>query len=60
MSEEEFQASEVQDALDTTDQLHSDMSRLKRLGIITPSEDRETKQHIDEVADTLKEHLPEE
>jgi FtsZ-binding cell division protein ZapB len=60
MPESAFQEAEVQDALDTTDQLHMDVSRLKRLGILS-SEERETaKEHIDEVADKLTEKLPSE
>jgi FtsZ-binding cell division protein ZapB len=60
MPESDFQEAEVQDAVDTTDQLHMDVSRLKRFGILS-SEERETaKEHIDEVADKLTEKLPSE
>jgi hypothetical protein len=60
MNEDDPRVGEIQDALETTDQLHNDVSRLKRLGIITPAEDRESKEHIAEVAETLTDKLPEE
>jgi hypothetical protein len=37
VSEQDNREAEVQDALDTTDQLHNDVSRLKRLGILSES-----------------------
>ena len=54
------QSAEIHDALDTTDQLHNDISRLKRLGILTPEEDRANKEHVEKISDALTEKLPEE
>lgn len=51
---------EVQDALETTDQLHNDISRLKRLGIMTSQEGHDAHEQVDDIAETLSEKLPEE
>jgi hypothetical protein len=59
MTERDYREGEVQDALDTTDQLHNDVSRLKRLGILSHQERETANEHIDEVAGTLTEKLPE-
>jgi len=60
MTENDDREAEVQDALDTTDQLHNDISRLKRLSILTPEEDQQSKEHVDEIAQTLTEKLAQE
>ena len=60
MDEDYGKRAEVEDALDTTDQLHMDVSRLKRLGILTPEEDQVAKQRIEEINETLAKKLPEE
>ena len=50
-------ANEVQDALETTDQLHHDIARLKRLGIMTPRQDQVTQGQLDEIVATVTEKL---
>lgn len=51
---------EVEDALETTDQLHNDIVRLKRLGIMTSQEDQTAQEQLDEIVETLTEKLGEE
>jgi hypothetical protein len=60
MTEEDFRAAEVQDALGTADDLYNDMSRLKRQGIVTSDEDQQAKEHIAEIVETLTEKLPDD
>lgn len=60
MSDDEERMGEVQDALETTDQMHNDISRLRRLGIMTSQEGHAAHHQIDDIADTLTEKLPEE
>ena len=60
MTEDQNRAAEIHDALETTDQLHNDISRLKRLGILSSEEDQENKAHIDDISEALTEKLPEE
>ncbi len=51
---------EVEDALETTDQMHTDISRLNRLGIMTSQEGHDAHEQVDGIAETLTEKLPEE
>ncbi len=60
MTESENQAAEVRDALETVDQMHNDISRLKRLGILTNEENLVSKARIEEVSETLENKLPEQ
>jgi hypothetical protein len=60
MTDQDQQEGEIRDALETTDQLHNDVSRLKRLGILSSQEGHVADEHVDRVADTLTEKLPEE
>lgn len=57
---DEDRLGEVQDAIETTDQLHIDISRLKRLGILTSQEGHDAHEQVDDIAETLSEKLPEE
>lgn len=59
-SEDDDRRAEVQEALETTDQLHTDVSRLKRLGIMTLQESQVTQGQIDQISVSLTEKLPEE
>jgi hypothetical protein len=58
MVDDDGRASEIQDTLDTTDQLHNDMARLKRLHILTPEEHDSSQRRIDDIVETLEEKLP--
>jgi len=60
LSDDDDRRSEVQDALETTDQMHTDISRLKRLGIMTSQEGHDAHDQIDDIAETLTDKLPAE
>jgi len=60
MSDDDDRMVEVQEALDTTDQMHTDISRLKRLGIMSPQEGHDAHDQIDHIAETLTEKMPEQ
>jgi hypothetical protein len=53
-----LQAAELHDALDACDELHTVLSRLKRLGLLSEDEDRHTKAQIEAITATLSEKLP--
>ena len=55
-----FQVAEVQDALTACDDLRMVIARLKRLGLLTESEDQEVRQSIRAVTATLEHKIPEE
>jgi hypothetical protein len=55
-----FHEAELQDALGACDELFNVISRLKRLGLLTEEEDRETKERVDDITRTLKEKMPED
>lgn len=54
----QFQAAEMQDALEACDDLRIVLSRLKRLGLITPEENRDVSQNILAITETLQAKLP--
>lgn len=54
------QAMEIQDALGACDELRVVLSRLKRLGLLSPEEDQEIRGNIENITSTLAEKLPEE
>lgn len=58
--EKDDRAAEVEDALDTTDQLHNDIARLKRIGILAPEESQDAHEQVKHVEETLSEKLPED
>ena len=58
--EKDDQTAEVEDALETTDQLHNDIARLKRVGIMTPEESQDAHEQVEHVEETLSEKLPED
>lgn len=58
--EDDDRVVEIYEALDTTGQLHNDITRLRRRGILTPDETRETMAYVDRVAAALADKLPEE
>jgi hypothetical protein len=60
MTEDDGRAAEIQDTLDTTDQLHNDLVRLKRLHIISGDEQQASQQHVDTIVEALEEKLPDE
>lgn len=60
MSIEPLQEAEIQDALGACDELYNVITRLKRLGLLTEEEDRQTKERIEEITQTLSEKIPEE
>jgi ribosome recycling factor len=53
------QTAEIQDALGACDELHAVLARLKRHGLLTEDEDRETMESIQTITDTLLQKLPE-
>jgi hypothetical protein len=55
----QFQQAELHDALGACDELYNVISRLKRLGLLSEEEDRQTKDSIERVTQTLFEKLPE-
>ena len=55
-----LEAMEIQDALEACDQLHTVIARLKRLKLLTDEEDRETRERIQAITDTLAHKLPSE
>ena len=55
----ELVQAEVFDALSACDELHAVLSGLKRLGLLTDEEDKETKENIERISDTLRHKLPE-
>lgn len=58
MEMNQFQAAEMLDALEACDELRIVLSRLKRLGLITPEENREISQNIGAITETLQAKLP--
>jgi hypothetical protein len=60
MQPEMEQVAEIYDALSACDELHIVISRLKRLGLLSDEEDRETKERIEAITETLAEKLPED
>jgi hypothetical protein len=54
------QAAEIQDALGACDELHTVLARLKRLGLLTEAEDRETRDSIETITETLTKKLPDD
>jgi hypothetical protein len=56
--EDRFREAELQDAVGASDELYNVISRLKRLGLLTAEEDRETKERIEEILRTLSAKLP--
>jgi hypothetical protein len=54
------QVPEIQDALGAVDELHAVLARLKRLGLLTEEEDRETMESVQAITETLARKLPEE
>lgn len=55
-----LEAMEIQDALEACDELHTVIARLKRLGLLTDEENRQTAERIQEITDTLAHKLPAE
>lgn len=55
-----FQVAEMQDALDTCDELRTVLARLKRLGLLTPEENRDIGQNLKAISTRLAEKLPDE
>jgi hypothetical protein len=58
--DEDDRVAEVEDALETTDHLHDDISRLKRLGIMSPKEGQDAHEKVDGIEETLTEKLKED
>ena len=54
------QTVEIVDALGACDELYAVLARLKRLGLLTEEEDRETMEGIQKITDTLVHKLPPE
>lgn len=53
-----FEAMEIQDALEAVDELHTVIARLKRLGLLSEEEDREVRERIQAITETLVHKLP--
>jgi hypothetical protein len=60
MTEADDRVAEIGETLDTTDQLHNDLVRLKRLNIISDEEQQVNQQHVDTIVEALEEKLPDE
>jgi hypothetical protein len=54
------QTAEIQDALGACDELHAVLARLKRLGLLTEEEDRNTRDGIQTITETLTNKLPDD
>jgi hypothetical protein len=52
------QTAEIEDALGACDELHAVLARLKRHGLLTDEEDRETRYSIQSITETLTHKLP--
>jgi len=52
------QTAEIEDALGACDELHAVLARLKRHGLLTDEEDRETRDSIQSITETLTHKLP--
>jgi hypothetical protein len=57
--EDDGRKAEIDEALETTDELKIDLARLKRIHILTEEERAESKAHVDAVVEALEEKLPE-
>jgi hypothetical protein len=57
--DDEGRKAEIDEALETTDDLKIDLARLKRMQILTEDERAESKAHVEAVVDALEEKLPE-
>jgi hypothetical protein len=55
---ERFREAELQDAVGASDELYNVISRLKRLGLLSDEEDRQTKERIGQILQTLYAKLP--
>jgi hypothetical protein len=51
---------EIVDALGACDELHAVLARLKRMGLLTEEEDRETREGIQMITGTLVKKLPDD
>jgi hypothetical protein len=55
---EDYQAFELYDALEACDELRTVLSRLKRLGLLTPEENQEVGRSVATITETLQAKLP--
>lgn len=60
MELDQFQAAEMYDALEACDELRIVLSRLKRLGLITPEENGEVGRNVSAITATLRAKLPQD
>jgi hypothetical protein len=55
-----YEAMEIEDALVACDDLRAVIARLKRLGLLTDDENRQTREQIQAITETLAHKLPPE
>jgi hypothetical protein len=56
--DDEGRKAEIDEALETTDDLHQDLARLKRMHILDENERAENQAHVDAVVEALEDKLP--